>query len=192
VARPRQRLVREHGPRFDLTRLIPSGLGKPGLRTGCRYEFGSGETGEAVVVLGPDDGVLHHLFGQQPHKIGLVAYDRHFGGLQWYALCPISGRKARVLYRPPGAQFFASRHAWRGQVAYASQFEDVVARAWRTKAKIKARTLGGADPDEWDLPPKPKWIRRATYERLEARYDRAEERLDAELAKAAARFLPLL
>ena len=42
------------------------------------------------------------------------------------------------------------------------------------------------DPDEWDLPPKPKGIRLSTYERLEAKYDRAEEALDLHLCWAAA------
>jgi hypothetical protein len=53
-----------------------------------------------------------------------------------------------------------------------------VDRAWRTKAKVKARVLGDADPDEWDLPPKPKRMRWATYERWEAKYDAAEEALN--------------
>jgi hypothetical protein len=28
------------------------------------------------------------------------------------------------------------------------------------------------EPDEWDLQPKPKWMRWATYDRYEDRYDR--------------------
>jgi hypothetical protein len=31
-------------------------------------------------------------------------------------------------------------------------------RAHRGRAKIKARLIGSLDPDDWDLPPKPKWI----------------------------------
>ena len=29
------------------------------------------------------------------------------------------------------------------------------------KAKIKARLIGDLDPEEWELPPKPKWMRMA-------------------------------
>ena len=36
-----------------------------------------------------------------------------------------------------------------------------------------------ADPAEWELPPKPKSMWWATYERWVARYDAAEEMLDA-------------
>ena len=32
--------------------------------------------------------------------IGLVCSPRPFGGLQWYMLCPFSGHRASVLYRP--------------------------------------------------------------------------------------------
>jgi hypothetical protein len=54
--------------------------------------------------------------------------------------------------------------------AYASQFLDRDNRAHRGQAKIRSRlcTIGGFDPDEWDIPPKPKWMRWRTYERAEA------------------------
>jgi hypothetical protein len=44
-------------------------------------------------------------------------------------------------------------------------------------------------PDEWDLPPKPKGMRWATYKRWVAKYDAAEEMLDAQLVMAAARLM---
>ncbi|HEY8382585.1 MAG TPA: hypothetical protein VIL09_10590 [Microvirga sp.] len=59
----------------------------------------------------------------------------------------------------------------------------------RTKAKLKARLLGDADPEEWDLPPRPKGMRQSTYERWEARYDAAEKVLEQQCAMALARFL---
>ena len=82
-----------------------------------------------------------------------------------------------------------SRHAWGPRAAYASQFLDPVGRAWRKKAKIKARLIGDEDLDEWDLPPKPKRMRLRTYERWEARFDQAEDALDEHLCRVAARLL---
>ena len=35
------------------------------------------------------------------------------------------------------------------------------------------------DPEEWDLPPKPKWMRWKTYHRLVERFERYEAMLDA-------------
>jgi hypothetical protein len=62
----------------------------------------------------------------------------------------------------------------------------------RTKAKVKAALLGNEGPDEWDLQPKPKGMRWAMYERWVARYDAAEEMLDARLVMAAARLMKRL
>jgi len=129
-------------------------------------------------------------FDGRRQSFKLTSQSRHFGGRQWYILCPSTLRKVRVLYRPLGASWFASRHAWgRRRAAYASQFLDPVGRAWRTKAKVKARLIGDADPDEWDLPPKPKWMRLSTYARWEAKFDEAEDILEEQCALAVARFM---
>jgi hypothetical protein len=43
------------------------------------------------------------------------------------------------------------------------------------------------EPDEWDLQPKPKWMRWATYDRYEDRYDRCVAVLDYGCAALAAK-----
>ncbi|MBO1908221.1 hypothetical protein KHP60_21570 [Microvirga sp. 3-52] len=48
------------------------------------------------------------------------------------------------------------------------------------------------DSDEWNLSPKPKGTRWATDERWIAKYDAAEEMLDAQLVMAAARLMKRL
>ena len=57
---------------------------------------------------------------------------------------------------------------------------------------MKAALLGDEHPDEWDLPSKPKGMRWATYERWIAKYDAAEEMLDTQLVRAAARLMKRL
>jgi hypothetical protein len=47
-------------------------------------------------------------------------------------------------------------------------------------------------PNEGDLPPKPKGMRWATYERWVAKYDAAEEMLDPQLVMAASRLMKRL
>jgi hypothetical protein len=74
-------------------------------------------------------------------------------------------------------------------VAYASQFLDADNRAHRGKAKIKARLIADLDPDEWELPPKPKWMRWRTYERHVDRFDHYEEILDRGVAGLMAKLL---
>jgi hypothetical protein len=49
--------------------------------------------------------------------------------------------------------------------------------------------IGTLDPDEWDLPPKPKGMRWRTYQRYVDRFDRYENALDYGLELLAARFL---
>jgi hypothetical protein len=154
--------------------------------------YGSGETINASLKLSGYGGLLELSFQGQQQAFSLVSELRHFGGLQWYAVCSRIGRRVRVLYRPLGATYFASRHAWGRRAAYASQFLDPIGWAWRTKAKVKAALIGDEAPDEWDLPPKPKRMRWTTYEKWEAKYDAAEEMLDAQLVMAAVRLMKRL
>lgn len=108
--------------------------------------------------------------------IDLVAQPRHFGGRQWYVRSPIT-HQCSVLWMPPGAKRFCGRHEWEGEVAYASQFDTPIDRAHRGKARIKTKLIGDLDPNEWVLPPKPKWMRYPTYEALERKFDEYEARL---------------
>jgi hypothetical protein len=98
-------------------------------------------------------------------------------------------RRCSILWMPPGAHRFCSPHEWGKRVAYAPQFQTPIDRAHRGKAKIKARLIGDCDPDEWDLPPKPKWMRWRTYNRLVDKFDAYEEILGRGIAELMAKFL---
>ena len=118
---------------------------------------------------------------------------RHFGGRQWYFRCPYLNRRASVLWRPPGARDFSCRQRWGRQVAYVSQFMTSIDRAHRGKAKINSRlcSAGGFEPDEWEFPPKPKWMRWQTYARAEEEFDRYEMILNQGIADLIARLGPI-
>jgi hypothetical protein len=90
---------------------------------------------------------------------------------------------------PPGATRFCSRQAWRKQVAYASQFESPKDRAYRGQAKIKSRLIGNCDPDDWALPPKPKWMRWDTYKRDVQRFECYEDVIEQHAFGTLARLL---
>ena len=98
-------------------------------------------------------------------------------------------RPASIVWKPPGAHQFSGRRAWEGQVAYLSQFGTCVDRAHLGKAKIKAKLLGDSDPNEWDLPPRPRGMREETYERLVSRFDAYQSQLDRGWNGLAARFI---
>jgi hypothetical protein len=190
MPRSRERATLESGPVLDLARLIPRGAGRPGHHFQGIMICADGDVIRAEICLREDDGVLNVTSEGEHQLFALTCDKRHFGGRQWYVVCLATSRRVRVLFRPRGATRFASRHAWGAQrVAYASQFLSPVQRAWRTQARVKARVLGDADPDEWDLPPKPKWMRWRTYRRWEAKFDEAEEMIDEQCAWAMARLL---
>ena len=59
-----------------------------------------------------------------------------------------------------------------------------------TVAKRESRRLiADLDPDEWYLPPKPKWMRWSTYNRLVDQFDSYEEILESGIAELVAKLL---
>ena len=137
------------------------------------------------------EGWFQIEIGDLSQHILLSSHPRNFGGRQWYFVCPRTGRKVSVLWRPPGARSFASRQSWGRQVAYLSQFSTPIDRAHQGKERIKRRlcSIGSFDPDEWDFPPKPKWMRWRTYNRAEDQFDAYEEALDSGTLALLARLM---
>ena len=187
MPRPRQRVCLQDGLKLDLNRLIRQGTVRPGTRTGpYLFRWTNNYTGEVVAsgeitsdLCGREEGWFRFEADDLDQRIILVARPRHFGGAQWYFVCPVMNRRASVLWMPPGAERFCSRQTWgRRVVAYRSQFRGADDRAHAGKARIKVRLIGDCDPDEWDLPPKPKWMRWRTYNRYVDKYDAYEDILD--------------
>ena len=75
------------------------------------------------------------------------------------------------------------------RVAYATQFLDPTNRAHYGQSRIKNRLIANLDPDEWSLPPKPKWIRWKTYNRYVDKFDRYEAILDEGTLELLAKFM---
>ena len=179
------------------TGLYDGGFIQPGAVTGpvgitWMNSYFDEEIASGVITAdmrGIGDGWFCIHMEELDQRIFLDACPRHFGGRQWYFICPYLNCLVSVLWMPPGARDFACREWWGRAVAYASQFLDRNNRAHRGKANINARlcAIGGFDPDEWDLPPKPKWMRWRTYNRSEEKFERYESRLDEGVAKLVAR-----
>lgn len=197
MPRHRQRACLESGLKLDLNKLTRQRLRQPGWRVGpyC-YRWTNTYTGEEAATalisanMGPQQGWLRIKLGNLDQTVDLVSQPRHFGGRQWYFECPVTYRRCTILRLPPGASRFCSRQAWGSRrVAYASQFLDPDNRAHRGKAKIKARLIADLDPDEWELPPKPKWMRWSTYNRLVEKFDAYEEVLERGVPELLAKLL---
>jgi hypothetical protein len=198
MPRPCQRVRLESGLKLDLNRLARRGFIQPGAYKGCGISWTNSYTGEQIALgfitanmNGPDEGWFRIQVGSLDQHIVLVSRPRHFGGRQWYFICPRMNRRVSVLWMPPGARDFACRQRWGRQVAYNSQFSDRINRAHQGKARINSRmcSIGGFDPDKWDLPPKPKWMRWLTYHRAEEKFDHYESILDEGTYALMARLL---
>jgi hypothetical protein len=196
MARPRHRVRLEDGLKLDLNRLVRHGLARPGLMIGPNvirwsYTYTGEEIATALITASlenPCAGWLRVQLGNLDQTIYLQSRPRHFGGRQWYFICPATNERVSVLWKPPGATRFCSRHSWCQQVAYGSHFETPFDRAL-TGARRLRQQLGGpewATIDEFD-PPKPKWMQWRAYDRMIARaraYEAvADERLLVFLAR---------
>lgn len=185
MPRPTSRYHLESGIKLDLHRLAQKRFIRPGAATGpvgiaWNSNYGC-EVASGVITAdmsGTDEGWFRIQIGDElDQPIHLVARPRHFGGRQWYFICPHTNRQVSVLWMPSGAHRFACRQRWGRAVAYSSQCSDRIGRAHRGKAGIKSRlcSSGNFDPEEWDFPPKPKWMRWSTYKRAEKKFDRYEK-----------------
>lgn len=196
MARPTSKARLENGLKLDLNNLSRRTIIRRGAATGpVEIAWNSdywGEVARATITANMTSqwqGWLRIQTASADQHITLQAQPRRFGGVQWYFVCPSTGRHCSVLWRPPGANRFGCRQTWGRAVAYTSQCLDKTDRAWRTMSKIKRRLIADLDPDEWDFPPKPKWMRWHTYRHYEAWFDRWDAWLDHEACLAAARLM---
>ena len=127
--------------------------------------------------------------GGAQRAVRLEATAQPFGGLRWWFRCPRTGRRAVCLRLPLGGHQFWSRHAY--GLGYASQREDGKGRAQLQAEKLYA-ALGGDGSWMDGAPPKPKWMRWATYERKARKLDRYNGRFDTAWADGFVRLLSRL
>jgi hypothetical protein len=198
MSRPRYRAQLESGLKLDINRLTRNMRLEPGSKWSTSMTWTNNYTGDEIAralltftIWDEWCGSCEIRLGDRVQHVGLEAQPRRFGGRQWYFMCPHMHHRVSVLWLPPGTRTFGSRQRWGRQVAYTSQFLDRNNRAHRGKAKINARlcAVGGLNPDEWDLAPKPKWMRWATYNRTEEKFDHYERVLDEGLAAVAVRLM---
>ena len=196
MPRARCRVCLEDGLKLDLNKLARKGFIKFGANVGARGISWSnshhGDIARGVIsadMTDPGRAWFRIAIGSFVQQITLASRPRHFGGSQFFFVCPVTGGFATVLWKPPRAARFCSRQAWGRQVAYASQFLDRDSRAHHGQSKINSRlcSLGQFDPDEWSFPPKPKGMRWKTYHRLEQKFDRYEDILDSGIERLVAK-----
>jgi hypothetical protein len=108
----------------------------------------------------------YEAHGVKRHQIvKLVATTPHLGGARLWFICPMTDKRARILYLPEGSKQFASREAH--DLAYRSQGEADLFRMITLAQAIRARLKGDLS-NYAPFPHRPLGMHRRTYERLRA------------------------
>lgn len=113
--------------------------------------------------------------GTMRYRIRLTTTVPPFGGIRWWFVCPNTGRRVSKLFLPRGGRKFLSRQAY--GLGYACQRIDRSDRI-HLQGRRLYRSLGGEGNWQDEAPPKPKWMRWATYERKVNRLYATQARLD--------------
>lgn len=207
------RAVIENGLRLDLAYLRRKGLFVPdGVphQQHLAWTTSDGETRASIGMsysTGEDGGWLRLKYTvtsyhqDEPIRVEetfqLVKRPQPFGGFRWFVLCPQLQTLCRVLYKPPGATRFRSRKGFRSRLAYRSQSGGRYDRWLRARDRLKAKVLRAGPADfrekyaDWDLPPKPPWMRWATYNRLSGQWADLEDKIDNYLSPFLERLMGL-
>ncbi len=136
MGKDRVRVCLQDGLKLDLNTLAKKGFIRHGANIGLRgitwthSYWGDVATGLIMAdMTAPHEGWLRIQLGSLDQRITLVSEKRHFGGRQWYFICPVKNRRVSVLWKLNGATRFCSRQTWGRRVAYQSQFNDATNRA---------------------------------------------------------------
>jgi hypothetical protein len=172
-------LKAEHSFPLDIRRMQRvGGLQESAIGSWCWTNTYTGESAGSIGYAAQAGGVeLRYSVDGDPRRqpVRIERTGCHFGGSRPWFICPVRGERVAVLYMRAGR--FACRHCQR--IAYASQSDDLMARAWRRQHKAEAR-LG---PD-WE---RPKGMHTATYERVLSIIEDCEKAKDCALVAALAR-----
>jgi hypothetical protein len=94
------------------------------------------------------------------YRVRLDTTQPHFGGVRWWFICQLPGRRAAKLHLPNGASGFASREAY--QLPYRSQRQDETDRSHERLARIVGKLGGEYRSPDMPPPSRPTWMRRTT------------------------------
>lgn len=121
--------------------------------------------------------------------VELMAAPCGFGGRRWHWRCPLSGQRCRTLYLPAGTDRFASRAAYR--LPYDCQNKNVLdsnrSRAAKLRARLGAPVMAAGIVSY--VPPRPRFMRHQTYERVVGELRARDQRTRAELDQMSAALL---
>lgn len=181
AGRPAYHVKAEHCLRLEAGRLGKEGVFRPNRAgTWVWTNTATGEESGRIGYTGAGGAVrLNFTVNGDPVRQvirELRTFCNYGGSRAWFA-CPRCHRRVGVLYLR-GTAGFVCRHC--GRVAYGSQSDDDMGRAWRVQRKLEAKL-----DDHWQ---RPKGMHTTTYTRLFEGIVDCEERRDRALAAFMVRY----
>jgi len=151
----------------------PSGYIKPGVYARGTWQWTWSYSGEPSGNVGIETTYdqVRLTYTLTPHDsepqaltypVRIVRTRCQYGGTRPWFECPRCGDRRAVLYGVASDGKFGCRCCMR--LGYASEAEDACGRSWRAQRRLAANL--GAKDDMNPQPPRPRGMRRRTYERI--------------------------
>lgn len=176
------RLTVEEVPSLHIQSLLKAGALQ--FRVEGKLDF---KNGEAFPFAVSESGLVTVEFPCAVQHFNCTLEPRHFGGRQAYFVCPRCRSLRTSLYIR--SQFFLCRRCLR--LKYRSQRSRAGDRALNRGRKAQT-DLGWSNAQIGDIPPRPKYMRRNTYQKLIDRIEAAERVHDELFLSSARRFMSRL
>lgn len=157
MSRHRKRTCLEQGLSLNInwlarTRIIE--FGGLTINRSIGWSVSSGDVAVGIIsafLIGHTGWVTIEIEGQK-QSIDVISEGRHFGGFQHYFVCPTTGRKASVLWRPPRSRRISESAGVgkKGRIYHSNRFVDRPRPSRQRKNKKhpsqrqKSRGLGSA------------------------------------------------
>lgn len=183
AGRPAHHVKAEHCRRIEAARWAKEGMLRAGAGgSWCWRDADTGELTAQIGYSGLGDAVrLNFSVNNHPvsQHILVLRTACNYGGTRAWFGCPRCSRRVGVLFLR-GTAGFVCRHC--GRVAYRSQSEDAMGRAWLKQHKAERQL-----DDGWR---RPKGMHQKTYDKLIACIFDCEERRDNALAAFMVKHFP--
>ena len=175
AGRPGYRLKAEHTLKIDIRLWRKGGYLVDGQSFTWQWSRDRKVTGSIGASVSSDSTRLTYSTqgADASQTIWTTSTPCRYGGAQTWFQCPCCGGRAAVLFMRSGR--FACRKCQK--ISYTSQSGSETSRGYATYHRLHALIEAG----------KPKWQRWATFQRLEDRFARADERANQSLLKVVER-----
>jgi hypothetical protein len=167
----------ESGLTLDLNRLIRQRDILPGMHISGSLRWNDAQSGEKIASIDCEASLVSqgHAWARlqyvadgelMDYRVQIEASPCQYGGVRWWWICPLSGRRAAKLYLPPDSNVFAARQIHR--LAYRSQRDAKIDRTHARQRRLYGKLGAEYDHHEQTPPARPKGMHHKTYERLTA------------------------